>query len=67
MELAEELDAAFIAVVNEIRRRVGTRLPVVVGGRSMGARVAARTAGAVGATVVVVVIGSPPVRGRGRS
>lgn len=52
---APHLDAAFIAVVDEICRRVGTRLPVVVGGRSMGARVAARTAGAVGATAVLAL------------
>jgi predicted alpha/beta-hydrolase family hydrolase len=52
---AHQLDAAFIAVVADIRRRVGSRLPVIVGGRSSGARVASRTASHVGATGVLAL------------
>jgi uncharacterized protein len=52
---AAQLDAALVAVVAEVRRRVGARLPVVVGGRSSGARVASRTAAQVGATAVLAL------------
>jgi predicted alpha/beta-hydrolase family hydrolase len=52
---APQLDADFIAAVVEIRRRVGRRLPVVVGGRSSGARVASRTAAQVGAVGVLAL------------
>ena len=38
------LDAAWIAAVTQVRRTVGARLPLVLGGRSSGARVACRTA-----------------------
>ena len=46
-EAAPRLDAAMIAVVAALRHR--HRYPVMVGGRSSGARVACRTAAAVGA------------------
>jgi predicted alpha/beta-hydrolase family hydrolase len=46
---AAQLDAAWIAVV----RALATDLPLIVGGRSAGARVACRTAGAVGAAGVL--------------
>lgn len=48
---AAALDAAWTAVVAELRGRVAG--PVVVGGRSSGARVACRTATATGAAAVV--------------
>jgi len=46
---AAQLDAAWIAVVDELRVR---ELPLVDGGRSLGARVACRTAGEKGASSV---------------
>jgi uncharacterized protein len=46
---ARQLDAAFVAVVEEIRAAA----PVIVGGRSMGARVACRTAEALDAAGVL--------------
>jgi predicted alpha/beta-hydrolase family hydrolase len=52
---AAQLDAAFVAVVNAVRRRVGARLPLVLGGRSSGARVASRTASAVRAAGVLAL------------
>jgi predicted alpha/beta-hydrolase family hydrolase len=52
---AAQLDAAFVAAVAEIRRRAGRRLPVVVGGRSSGARVASRTAAQIGAVGVLAL------------
>lgn len=50
---ARQLDANWIAIVEQLRERVPQGAPVVVGGRSMGARVACRTAEAVGATGVL--------------
>jgi hypothetical protein len=50
---AAQLDAAWIAVVERLLARELRGLPLVVGGRSAGARVACRTAGAVGATGVL--------------
>jgi hypothetical protein len=44
-----QLDAAFVAVVEHVRED----LPLIVGGRSMGARVACRTAAATGAIGVL--------------
>jgi len=41
---APVLDAAWNAAVTHVRRTVGARLPLVLGGRSAGARVACRTA-----------------------
>jgi predicted alpha/beta-hydrolase family hydrolase len=40
---APVLDAAWNAAVTHVRRTVGARLPLVLGGRSAGARVACRT------------------------
>jgi predicted alpha/beta-hydrolase family hydrolase len=50
---ARQLDAAWIAVLADLRARELAGLPVVVGGRSSGARVACRTAGQVGARAVL--------------
>jgi predicted alpha/beta-hydrolase family hydrolase len=53
---AGQLDTAWLAVVKALRRRPRLRgLPLVVGGRSAGARVACRTAAAVGADAVVAL------------
>ncbi len=52
---AAQLDAAWIAAVTETRRRAGSALPLAVGGRSAGARVAARTAAALNATGVLAL------------
>jgi predicted alpha/beta-hydrolase family hydrolase len=51
---AAQLDAAFAAAVAAARAAFAG-LPLVVGGRSSGARVACRTAGAVGAVGVVAL------------
>lgn len=48
---AGQLDEAWIAVVEALRSRV----PIIVGGRSSGARVACRTATAVGAVGIVAL------------
>jgi predicted alpha/beta-hydrolase family hydrolase len=49
-------DAAWLAVITALRRRRGfATVPLVVGGRSNGARVACRTAGAAGAAGVVAL------------
>lgn len=64
---AAQLDAAWTAVVQHLRGRVPGR-PVVTGGRSSGARVACRTALAVGAVGVVCLafpLQPPPRRGSG--
>jgi uncharacterized protein len=50
---AHHLDAAWIAVAEELRGGPLAGLPLLAGGRSAGARVACRTAGAVGATGVI--------------
>jgi predicted alpha/beta-hydrolase family hydrolase len=52
-EAAPRLDAAMIAVVAALRGR--RRFPIMVGGRSSGARVACRTASAVGASSVLAL------------
>jgi uncharacterized protein len=49
---AAQLDAAWVAVVESLDRK---GLPLVVGGRSSGARVACRTAGTVGAAGIVAL------------
>lgn len=49
------LDEAFTAVVAAVRARVGRTLPLVVGGRSSGARVASRTGRALGAAGVLAL------------
>lgn len=50
---AHQLDAAWTAVVAHLAARELSRLPLLVGGRSSGARVACRTAAATGAVGVV--------------
>jgi uncharacterized protein len=50
---AHQLDAAWAAVVERLGRHELRALPLVVGGRSLGARVACRTAEAVGAVAVL--------------
>lgn len=47
------LDAAWVAVASRLRRRELRGLPVLVGGRSLGARVACRTAAITDAVAVV--------------
>jgi hypothetical protein len=62
---APALDEAWGAVVTTLRRDHLTGLPLVVGGRSAGARVACRTAVAVGASGVLCLAfpTRPPGRG----
>ena len=50
---AAQLDAAWIAVVKELRANDLDDLPLIVGGRSLGGRVACRTAEATGAVAVL--------------
>jgi predicted alpha/beta-hydrolase family hydrolase len=50
---AHQLDAAWTTVVERLREHELSGLPLVVGGRSSGARVACRTAGATGAVGVL--------------
>jgi uncharacterized protein len=50
---AAQLDAAWLAVVSRLRQGELRGLPLLVGGRSLGARVACRTAGPTGAVAVV--------------
>lgn len=50
---ARQLDAAWIAVVAALREVFAAGLPLIVGGRSSGARVACRTAAATGAAGVL--------------
>ena len=50
---ARQLDAAWIAVVEQLRAGALRDLPLVVGGRSAGARVACRTAAETGALGVL--------------
>jgi predicted alpha/beta-hydrolase family hydrolase len=50
---AKQLDASWIAVVEHLRAHELRRLPLVVGGRSAGARVACRTASETGAAGVL--------------
>ena len=50
---ARQLDAAWIAVVEHLRASALVAGPLVVGGRSSGARVACRTAAASGAVAVL--------------
>ncbi|MCU1432439.1 MAG: hydrolase of the alpha/beta-hydrolase fold-like protein [Actinotalea sp.] len=47
------LDAAWLTVVEHVRREAGADQPIVTGGRSSGARVACRTAEATGADGVL--------------
>jgi uncharacterized protein len=50
---AHQLDAAWIAVIRHLTARRLRGLPLIVGGRSSGARVACRTAGSTGAVGVL--------------
>jgi uncharacterized protein len=50
---ARQLDAAWTAVAEHLRAGPFTELPLVVGGRSSGARVACRTAAGTGASAVL--------------
>jgi uncharacterized protein len=50
---AAQLDAAWIAVVAQLMEQELRALPLIAGGRSLGGRVACRTAGAVGAIAVL--------------
>ena len=50
---AKQLDAAWIAVVGDLRTRELRGLPLIVGGRSSGARVACRTSEETGAVGVL--------------
>ena len=65
---ARQLDAAWTAVVDHLREGELKGLPLVVGGRSLGARVACRTAEATGA-VAVLCLAFPlqPPRGSSQS
>jgi uncharacterized protein len=62
---APQLDAAWTAVVEELRAGELAGLPLIVGGRSLGARVACRTAEATGAVAVLCLAFplEPPRRG----
>jgi predicted alpha/beta-hydrolase family hydrolase len=64
---AHQLDAAWIAVVDRLRAAELTGLPLVVGGRSAGARVACRTAAETGAIGVLCLAFplQPPRRAQG--
>jgi uncharacterized protein len=62
---AHQLDAAWIAVVDHLRAGELRGLPLIVGGRSLGARVACRTAGATGAVGVLCL--AFPLQPRRRS
>jgi predicted alpha/beta-hydrolase family hydrolase len=62
---ARQLDAAWAAVVERLRERELRGLPLVVGGRSAGARVACRTAAGTGAVAVLCL--AFPLHAPGRS
>ena len=66
---ARQLDAAWIAVVGHLRDEAFAGLRLVVGGRSLGARVACRTAGTTGADAVLCLAFplQPPQRASGSS
>jgi predicted alpha/beta-hydrolase family hydrolase len=62
---ASHLDAAWTAVVSRLRGRELRELPLIVGGRSLGARIACRTAAETGALAVLCLAFplEPPRRG----
>jgi predicted alpha/beta-hydrolase family hydrolase len=62
---ARQLDAAWVAVLAQLRDDVLSGLPLVAGGRSAGARVACRTAAEVGASAVLCL--AFPVHPPGRT
>jgi uncharacterized protein len=61
---AHQLDTAWVAVVEQLQEGALADLPLIVGGRSAGARVACRMAGAVGAAAVLCLAFplQPPAR-----
>ncbi|MDQ6820323.1 MAG: alpha/beta hydrolase [Actinomycetota bacterium] len=61
----KQLDACWLAAMDQLRTSALLGLPLIVGGRSSGARVACRTAEAVGAVAVVCLAFPlhPPGRG----
>jgi uncharacterized protein len=61
---AHQLDAAWIAVLERLRAEEFSGVPLIAGGRSLGARVACRTAEAVGAVGVLCL--AYPLRPPGR-
>ena len=64
---APQLDAAWVAVIEHLREGELAGLPLIVGGRSMGARVACRTAEATGAIgVLCLAFPLEPPRGAGK-
>jgi uncharacterized protein len=65
---ARQLDAAWLAVVEHLAAGELLRLPLIVGGRSLGARVACRTSAAVGAVAVLCLAFPllPPRRSSGK-
>ena len=65
---AARLDADWSAVVERLREDELSGLPLVVGGRSLGARVACRTAGELGAVAVLCLAFplQPPQRRSGK-
>ncbi len=62
---APQLDAAWIAVAEQLQAKVLKGLPLVCGGRSSGARVACRTAADTGAVAVLCL--AFPLRPPGRA
>ncbi len=62
---AAQLDGAWTAVVERLRTEELAGLPLVVGGRSAGARVACRTAAATGAAAVLCLAFPVHAPGRG--
>jgi uncharacterized protein len=65
---AGQLDTAWTSVVEHLREHELAGLPLVVGGRSLGARVACRTSAALGAAAVVCLAFplQPPRRKTGK-
>jgi predicted alpha/beta-hydrolase family hydrolase len=61
---AKQLDAAWIAVLERLRERELSGMELIVGGRSLGARVACRTLEATGGTAVLCLAFplQPPAR-----
>jgi predicted alpha/beta-hydrolase family hydrolase len=63
---ARQLDAAWTAVVKHLRGGELSELPLIVGGRSLGARVACRTSAETGVTAVLCLafpLQPPPRKG----
>jgi uncharacterized protein len=66
---ARQLDAAWIAVVEQLREGKLNGLPLIAGGRSLGARVACRTVGETGPVAVLCLAFplQPPARKGGKA